>query len=86
MGELARQYLDGHITLETRIVSMVNSSHATAANFSDNFVTADLFWDHCCQPVDRSQSPIEKNLTGLRKLHTSGTTSKPVRFVSKDIF
>jgi hypothetical protein len=30
-------------------------------------------------------SQAKKNLTGLRKSQTSGTTAKPVRFIAKDI-
>jgi hypothetical protein len=35
--------------------------------------------------LDFAGYPVKKNLTGLRKSHTAGTSTKPVRFMAKDI-
>jgi hypothetical protein len=38
------------------------------------------------RPYKEFDHNFKKNLTGLRKLHTSGTTAKPVRFIGKGGF
>jgi hypothetical protein len=69
-------------------VGAVDDTHAASTKFSVNSVAIlqrrANHYHHYTTPVYSAY--FEKNLTGLRESHTVSTTSKPVRFISSDLF